>query len=195
MKPTMTHARWLIVCALLCCLCVPFAQDIPNKASLFVKSDVMIPMRDGIKLHTVIFVPKDAKETLPILLNRTPYGALGEEKALRTCCDHLASDGYIFAFQDIRGRFKSEGQFVMVRPVRSKSDPKAIDESTDTYDTIDWLLKNVNDHNGRAGMLGISYGGWLTTMALLDPHPGLKAASEQASPADKIGRASCRERV
>jgi putative CocE/NonD family hydrolase len=144
----------------------------------------MIPMRDGFKLHTVIFTPTDAKQALPILLERTPYGAPHEEKALLSRYAHLISDGYIFAFQDIRGRFKSEGQFVMQRPVRGKNDPKAIDEGTDTYDTIEWLLKNVNGHNGRVGILGISYGGWLTTMALLDPHPALKAASEQASPAD-----------
>jgi putative CocE/NonD family hydrolase len=148
------------------------------------KSDAMIPTRDGVKLHTVIFKPGNAAEPLPILLERTPYGAPGDEKAVRARYAHLAADGYIFAFQDIRGRFTSEGVFVMQRPVRDKSDPKAIDESTDTYDTIEWLLKNVTGHNGRVGMLGISYGGWLTTMALLDPHPALKAASEQASPAD-----------
>ena len=121
---------------------------------------------------------------MPILLERTPYGAMAEEKALRGRYAHLIADGYIFAFQDIRGRFQSEGRFVMQRPVRDKRDDKAVDESTDTYDTIQWLLDNVKGHNGRAGMLGISYGGWLTTMALLDPHPALKAASEQASPAD-----------
>ena len=96
----------------------------------------------------------------------------------------LIREGYIFVFQDIRGRYKSEGKFVMMRPPRDQSDPKAIDEGTDTYDTIDWLLKHVSNNNGRVGILGISYGGWLTTMALLDPHPALKAASEQASPAD-----------
>ena len=157
-----------------------FAQN----DSQFVKTDAMIPVRDGVKLHTVIFAPRDAQERLPILLERTPYGAMADEKALRGRYAHLIADGYIFAFQDIRGRFQSEGQFVMQRPVRDKHDAKAIDESTDTYDTIQWLLDNVKGHNGRAGMLGISYGGWLTTMALLDPHPALKAASEQASPAD-----------
>jgi putative CocE/NonD family hydrolase len=96
----------------------------------------------------------------------------------------LAADGYIFVFQDIRGRFKSEGQFVMSRPPREKADPRAIDESTDTYDTIEWLIKNVPNNNGRVGMLGISYGGWLTAMGMLDPHPALKAVSPQASPAD-----------
>jgi putative CocE/NonD family hydrolase len=96
----------------------------------------------------------------------------------------LADDGYIFVFQDIRGRYKSEGQFVMLRLPRDKSDAKAIDEGTDTYDTIDWVLKNVQNHNGRVGMLGISYDGWLTVMAMLDPHPALKAVSPQAPPAD-----------
>jgi putative CocE/NonD family hydrolase len=96
----------------------------------------------------------------------------------------MADDGYIFVFQDIRGRYQSEGKFVMVRPPRDQSDAKAIDESTDTHDTIEWLLKNVPKNNGRVGMLGISYGGWLTVMGLLDPHPALKAVSPQASPAD-----------
>jgi putative CocE/NonD family hydrolase len=98
----------------------------------------------------------------------------------------LVDEGYIFVFQDIRGRFKSEGQFVMGRPPRDRNDPKAIDESTDTSDTIAWLLTKVPNHNGRVGMLGISYGGWLTVMAMLDPHPALKAVSPQASPADQF---------
>ena len=96
----------------------------------------------------------------------------------------LADEGYIFVFQDIRGRFKSEGRFVMQRPPRSTADAGAIDESTDAYDTIDWLLKSIPGNNGRAGMLGISYDGWLTAMAMLDPHPALRAVSPQASPAD-----------
>ncbi|HUE21912.1 MAG TPA: CocE/NonD family hydrolase [Bryobacteraceae bacterium] len=159
--------------------------------SAFIKTDAMVPVRDGVKLHTVIFAPRDARERLPILLERTPYGAMADEQALRARYAHLIADGYIFAFQDIRGRFHSEGQFVMQRQVRDRRDPKAIDESTDTYDTIEWLLENVKGHNGRAGILGISYGGisyggWLATMALLDPHPALKAASEQASPADYV---------
>jgi putative CocE/NonD family hydrolase len=156
------------------------AQD----QALYTKTDAMIPMRDGIKLHTIIFVPRDAHEALPILLERTPYGAMDDEEKLRSRYAHLIADGYIFAFQDIRGRFKSEGRFVMQRQVRDKGDPRAIDESTDAYDTIQWLIDHVRGNNGRAGILGISYGGWLTTMALLDPHPALKAASEQASPAD-----------
>ena len=159
--------------ALLLAAATLFAED------AFLKRDVMIPVRDGIKLHTVIFTPKDGSD-FPILLERTPYGARSTERALLNAYQHLAADGYIFAFQDIRGRFQSEGQFVMQRA----PDPKHVDEGTDTWDTIEWMLKNVPGNNGRAGILGISYGGWLTTMALLDPHPALKAASEQASPAD-----------
>jgi predicted acyl esterase len=98
--------------------------------------------------------------------------------------DELIADGYIFVWQNIRGRFKSEGEFVMNRPPRDRHDPRSIDEGTDTYDTIDWLLKNVPGNNGMAGLWGISYPGWLVTQALLEPHPSLKAASEQASPDD-----------
>jgi uncharacterized protein len=156
-----------------------FAQD-----SVFEKREVMIATRDGVKLHTVLFTPRDASSPLPILLERTPYGASDQEKSLLARYPHLVADGYIFAFQDIRGRFKSEGQFVMQRPPRDAKDPKSIDEGTDAYDTIEWMIHNVSGNNGRVGILGISYGGWLTTMALLDPHPALKAASEQASPAD-----------
>ena len=148
----------------------------------------MIRMRDGIQLHTEIYAPKNASGPLPFLITRTPYGQgldpQGFNLALGSAYAELAQDGYIFVFQDIRGRYKSEGKFVMLRPPRDKRDPKAIDESTDTYDTIDWLLANVPKHNGRAGVLGISYGGWLTVMAMIDPHPALKAVSEQASPAD-----------
>jgi len=150
----------------------------------FDRSEVMVPMRDGVKLHAVVFRPKRAAATLPILLERTPYGAERDEAAVRRRYGHLFADGYIFVFQDIRGRFKSEGKFVMNRPPRKRGDANAIDESTDAYDTIEWLLHNVPGNNGRTGMVGISYGGWLTTMALLDPHPALKATSEQASPAD-----------
>src|SRR5260370_23654888 len=153
-------------------------------ASVFTKQDLMIPARDGVKLHTVVFTPKNATAPLPILFERTPYGALDREKILLARYPELIADGYIFAFQDIRGRFTSEGQFVMQRPVRDRNDPKSIDEATDAYDTIEWMLHNIAGHNGRAGILGISYGGWRTTMPLSSPHPALKAASEQASPAD-----------
>jgi putative CocE/NonD family hydrolase len=149
----------------------------------FTKQDLMIPARDGVKLHTVVFTPRNAGGALPILFVRTPYGAPSDTRALLTYSD-LVADGYIFAFQDIRGRFGSEGQFVMQRPVRDKHDPRSIDEGTDAYDSIEWMIHNVSGNNGRVGITGVSYGGWLTTMALLEPHPALKAASEQASPAD-----------
>ena len=105
----------------------------------------------------------------------------------RVCWDlyrEMFADGYIFVMQDIRGRYLSEGKFVMGRAPRDRKDPKSIDEGTDTYDTIEWLLKNVPNNNGRAGEAGISYGGWLTAMSLIEPHPALKAVSEQATPAD-----------
>jgi putative CocE/NonD family hydrolase len=153
-----------------------------DPAAAFDKSEVMVPMRDGVKLHTLIYVPKGRTENLPIILTRTPYGIAGAGGAFATSYAELAQEGFIFAFQDIRGRFTSEGQFVMLRPPRDKKDPKSIDEASDTYDTIEWMLKNVPKNNGRVGMLGVSYPGWLTVMALLDPHPALKAVSPQASP-------------
>jgi hypothetical protein len=154
-----------------------------NPAAAFDSSDVLIPMRDGVRLHTKIFVPRNAPADLPIILTRTPYGIGGAGGSFATSYADLAEEGFIFAFQDIRGRFGSDGQFVMLRPPRDKRDAKAIDEGSDTYDTIEWLLKNVPRNNGRVGMLGVSYPGWLTVMAMLDPHPALKAVSPQASPA------------
>jgi putative CocE/NonD family hydrolase len=145
----------------------------------------MIPMRDGVRLYSQIYVPRDRKEALPFLLLRTPYGTGRLDSArMASSVPELTADGYIIVVQDIRGRFKSEGQFVMLRQPREAKDAKAIDESTDAYDTIEWLLKNVPNNNGRAGMAGTSYGAWLTVMGALDPHPALKAAVEQASPAD-----------
>ena len=164
-------------------------QNKPDLGQIFDKRDVMVPMRDGVRLHTEIYTPKNSTEPLPFIFERTPYGLNDDEKGFSGkfgSYQELIPEGYIFVFQDIRGRYGSEGMFVMLRDPRDKRDPKAIDESTDTYDTIDWLLANVPNHNGRVGILGISYGGWLTTMALLDPHPALKAASEQASPADQF---------
>lgn len=169
--------------------CVLFFTSVSASSSEeYRKQEVQIEMRDGIKLHTEIFYPKNVTEPLPILITRTPYG-LGHDEAgihryLSSSYGELAKEKYIFVFQDIRGRYKSEGSFVMMRPSRDQGDPNSIDESTDTYDTIDWLMKNVKGHNGRAGILGISYGGWLAVMALVEKHPALVAAAPQASPSD-----------
>jgi putative CocE/NonD family hydrolase len=159
----------------------------PELPALFEKKEVMIAMRDGVKLHTEIYAPKNAKEALPIFLERTPYGISAEDKGYSPKLyrySHMFADGYVFVFQDIRGRYGSEGQFVMNRPVHDASDAKGIDESTDTFDTIEWLMKNVPNNNGRVGTAGISYGGFLAAMALVNPHPALKAVSEQACMGD-----------
>jgi hypothetical protein len=147
--------------------------------------DVMIPSRDGVKLRTAIFAPKDQGEPLPFIFIRTPYGAPGPTFQPSRSYPELAAEKYIFVIQDIRGRYKSEGEFVMQRPPRIVDGPgPKIDESTDAYDSIDWLLKNVPHNNGKVGMMGVSYPGWTAAMAMLDPHPALAAVSPQASPAD-----------
>src|SRR5262245_9356120 len=169
---------------LLCSAVTSGQQQVVDPAAQFTKSETMIAMRDGVRLNTAIYTPKNIKGPLPIILSRTPYGIGGAGGNFHQYLKDMADDGYIFVFQDIRGRYKSEGQFVMSRPPRDKNGARAIDESTDTHDSIEWLLKNVPNNNGRVGMLGISYGGWLTVMGMLDPHPALKAVSPQASPAD-----------
>jgi len=160
-------------------------QQAQQQPGVLTATEAMIPTRDGVHLYTQIYAPTQVLEKLPILLLRTPYGT-GPLNAARiaSALPELTADGYIIVSQDIRGRFKSEGQFVMLRQPRDPKDQNAIDESTDTYDTIEWLLKNVPNNNGRVGMAGTSYGAWLTVMGTLDPHPALKAAVEQASPAD-----------
>ncbi len=150
----------------------------------FTVTDVMISARDGVRLNTKIFAPKGLTAPLPIIFMRTPYGIGDAAKNFVTGLKTLADEGYIFVFQDIRGKFGSEGAFVMQRPARLPGDAKAADEATDAYDTIDWLLKNVPRNNGRVGMMGTSYDAWLTVMAALDPHPALRAVIEKASPAD-----------
>src|SRR5215204_5739540 len=154
-----------------------------GEAARWERIEAMVPMRDGVKLYTIVFVPKERRGPVPILFLRTPYGVgPGRVNAMRGPYKELAQDGYAFAFQDIRGKYRSEGTFVMQRPPRAGS--AGIDEATDAYDTVDWLVKHVPGTNGRVGMHGVSYDGWTTAMALLDPHPALRAASPQASPAD-----------
>jgi len=164
------------------------AQLTPVTASFdYVKRDVMIPMRDGVKLHTVIIVPKGAKRA-PILLTRTPYNATALTSHANSAhlgpilqgydnaTDVIVEGGYIRVVQDVRGKHGSEGDYVMNRPLRGPQNPTAVDHSTDTYDTIDWLVKNVPESNGNVGILGISYDGFLPLMALVNPHPALKVA-------------------
>ena len=159
----------------------------PDFSKLFSQQIVQIRMRDGVLLHTEIYRPHDQQEPLPIILRRTPYG-LGHTENGYTAWfrmyPELIEEGYIFVFQDTRGRGRSQGEYVSLGPVRDRSIPNSTDESTDTYDTIEWLVNNLQDFNGRVGTLGISYGGFLTTRALIDPHPALRAASPQATCAD-----------
>ena len=151
--------------------------------------DVMIPMRDGVRLHAVVWKPAHQREPLPFLLNRTPYGA--REYTARSIASEygeLARSGYIFVMEDIRGRFGSEGQFVMMRPQAAHHDgrlyPEDVDESTDAYDTVAWLLGHVGGNNGRVGVTGVSYPGFLAMEAGIDPHPAVKAISPQAPMTD-----------
>ncbi len=145
----------------------------------YTKRDVMIPMRDGVKLHAVILVPKGAKD-MPILMTRTPYDA--SARTSRAASSHLEMvtapvfSGYIRVLEDVRGKYGSEGDYVMNRPLHGPLNPTPVDHSTDTYDTIDWLVKNVPESNGRVGILGVSYDGFTTLMGLINPHPALKVA-------------------
>src|SRR5262245_7408264 len=153
----------------------------------YVRRDVMIPMRDGVRLHTVVLVPKGARSA-PILLTRTPYNATeltshansSHLGAILTGYDNatdvIVEGGYIRVVQDIRGKYGSEGDYVMNRPLHGPQNSTPVDHSTDTYDTIDWLVKNVTETNGKVGILGISYDGFLPLMALVNPHPALKVS-------------------
>jgi putative CocE/NonD family hydrolase len=163
---------------------IPQRFEAPASAYDYVKRDVMIPMRDGVRLHTVIVVPKGARNA-PLLLTRTPYDA--SARAQRNRSPHMvstlplfdelfAADGYIRVYQDVRGKYGSEGEYVMTRPLRGPLNSTAVDHSTDAFDTIDWLVKNVPESNGRVGMVGSSYEGFTVAMALVNPHPALKAA-------------------
>ncbi len=150
--------------------------------------EVMIPMRDGARLQTVILSPKNPKGPLPFLIDRTPYGVPDRDRIAKGMPPNQRErwENYYNVYQNIRGRFKSEGTFVMGHPPHDPSDPKGVDETTDAWDTVDWLVKNIPNNNGRAGIAGTSYDGWTTVMASLNPHPALKAAIEQASPADQF---------
>src|SRR6267378_3070135 len=182
------HCMLLVVLMSVLAPLVSAGQDKrPDLAKMFDKREVMILVRDGVKLHTEIYTPKDAKEPLPMLFERTPYGISAPNNGMSNALYRFSSlfaEGYIFVFQDIRGRYGSEGKFEMLHTSPDPGDPKGVTESTDTYDTIDWLIKNVPNNNGRVGMNGISYPGYLVTMGMVNPHPALKAVSEQACMGD-----------
>jgi uncharacterized protein len=163
-----------------------------DTVAAYVKKTYMIPARDGVKLFTVVLLPVNYDHAVPILLERTPYGAdfglhddsTWQVNRMPAYYRSMAREGYILVFQDIRGKFKSEGHFEMNRPLYHLSDPKRTDESTDAYDAVEWLVKNLPHNNGKAGIFGISYPGYLALDASVDPPPALKASSPQATPID-----------
>jgi uncharacterized protein len=166
-----------------------FPQGLEYVKAHYTKHEYSIPMRDGIRLFTAAYVPKDHTSPYAILLKRTPYsvGPYGSDRYAENLgpSSLMAKEGYIFVYQDVRGRWMSEGQFEHVRPHRPiKNSNKEIDEGTDTYDTIDWLLKNIAGHNGRVGIWGVSYPGFYAAAGLIEAHPALKAVSPQAPVAD-----------
>jgi putative CocE/NonD family hydrolase len=192
-RPLVSAASLGTALALIALLAVPVrssrAQPAFDFRARYTKYEYQIPMRDGVKLFTAVYVPKDASQAYPIMLNRTPYsvgpyganaypGGAGPSR-------RFEEEGFIFARQDVRGRFMSEGEFVNMRPEgHAKPGTKEIDESTDTYDTIEWLLKNIPNNNGRVGLSGISYPGFYAAAGMIDSHPALKAVSPQAPIAD-----------
>ncbi len=201
------NCSWLILSSLLAALMsgtagwsleprgfVPADQAITdeNKAFVdanYVRTEHMIPMRDGVRLFTVIYVPRDTASEFPFLLLRTPYSvdswAFSPLTASLGPTPDFDREGYIFVFQDVRGKFRSEGEFDMLRPFNpDKTDAAPPDEATDLYDTIEWLLVNVDGHNGRVGQWGISADGFMIAVGLMHPHPALKAVSPQGTPAD-----------
>ncbi|MES2255385.1 MAG: CocE/NonD family hydrolase [Pseudomonadota bacterium] len=196
----MAHLRFLpaLVMALLIIPAAaqdgPDLNDIPAKIVKntagydYDKRVVMIPMRDGVKLYTVLMIPKGA-HSAPMVMTRTPYNAAKRAQAMETpyramalahSDELLTNDGYIRIFQDVRGKYGSEGNFVFTRPVRGALNPTKTDETTDAWDTIDWLVKHVPESNGRVGMIGSSYEGFTVVMALLDPHPALKVTAPES---------------
>ena len=171
---------------------IPNTFTVPTAGYDYVKREVMIPMRDGVKLNTIILVPKGAKDA-PILLSRTPYNAAKRSSRnespsmlsrLPQGDDVFVAGGYIRVVQDIRGKYGSEGDYWMTRPVRGPLNRTQVDHVTDTYDTIDWLVKNTPESNGRVGMIGCSYGGFTVVMGLIDPHPALKVAAPESPMVD-----------
>ena len=171
---------------------IPAKFEAPTAQNDWIKRTVMIPMRDGVKLYTVIVMKKGVRDA-PILLSRTPYNA--KRRAERYASPHIEAelaqmdepfvdDGYIRVYQDIRGKYGSEGDYIVTRPLIGPLNHTKIDHTTDTWDTIDWLVKNTPESNGRVGMIGSSYDGFTTVMGLINPHPALKAAVPQSAMID-----------
>ena len=163
----------------------PSAPEEDHVKAHYTKYEYRIPMRDGVHLFTAVYVPKDVSQSYPFMMDRTPYSVApyGEDQYPKHLgpSDEFEKDGYIFVYQDVRGRYMSEGTFVEMRPhIDVKTSPKDVDDSSDTYDTIDYLLKHVPNNNGRVGIWGISYPGFYTSASIIDSHPALKAASPQA---------------
>lgn len=175
-----------LICAVLALLAVPVAASnagqraAPTEVSPYTLERVMIPMRDGARMETVILRPRDRRGKLPILIERTPYGvpSTPPQRTPRSL-EHLAADGYILVYQSMRGRFGSDGSFTMSMAVQPPGS-NGVDDASDAWDTIDWLVKNIPDNNGRVGMWGVSYPGYAAAIALVRPHPALKAVSPQA---------------
>jgi len=168
----------------------PFEADQAYLKEHYTKYEYEIPMRDGVKLFTAVYTPKNQSSSYPILIHRTPYGIrpYGPDNypaEPRGVLKYYAEERFIFVYQDVRGRNGSQGEFVHVRPhLLLKSTPADIDESSDTYDTIDWLIENVPNHNGSAGLMGISYPGFYSAAGMIDAHPALKCVSPQAPVTD-----------
>ena len=166
----------------LCCvfLLIAYGQQKPAEDARYIvkdhytKSEVMIPMRDGVKLFTIMYAPRDQSQKYPVLITRTAYGIApygpGNYRDVIGPNNEFAKEGYIVVYQDTRGKFKSEGEFIHHRPI--SDGPDHIDESTDTWDTIDWLVKHVPGNNGRVGQWGISWGGWEVSQGMINAIPG-----------------------
>ncbi|MEE3371136.1 MAG: CocE/NonD family hydrolase [Planctomycetota bacterium] len=181
---------WWLCVWVVCCVVGTAAEQPEFKIKdHYTKSQHMVPMRDGTRLFTTVYQPIEKSRPYPVMLFRTPYstGPYEPEQFPKRLGPSLefAREGYLFVYQDVRGKFRSEGTFVVMKPLRSQAASKGqTDESTDTYDTIEWILNQVPGHNGRVGQWGISYPGWQTVMGMIDAHPALRASSPQASPAD-----------
>ena len=182
------HRVAAVLCAAIAAVTLARAGQDAGLRGRYTKQEVTIPMRDGVTLFTSIYAPADTSRAVPILMQRTPYGVApyGPDAYRRSLGPSPAfeRDGYIFVYQDVRGRFMSGGEFVEMRPHRASRGPAEVDESTDTFDTIAWLLASRLRHNGRVGIWGQSYAGFYAAAALPGAHPALEAASPQAPIAD-----------